>query len=860
MVKIKNKESILLLTNRFIKSYKKNSLSLILGMSLIITLIVSLTTMLYTNHRLESIQNQFIYTNMDYEIKNLSMEQIKELQENKTIENLGIEKYLSTIKTKNNQAAVIISANTDSILKVSKLIEGKMPKNKNEIVAEKWTLLNLGINPIVGTEFSFPIKPGNVNNKYKIVGILNDMPLNKMGGAIILYTNLVYDDSKEYLVHLKFKENINIEKEIEKIENELEIPNKNIVKNPWLENKEELIIANIKLNALLLLIGGLIVFGIYRISLIKREKQFGMLRAIGVTKKQVKKIMILELLKLYFYSIPIGIIIGFLSVKIITNFSNDENLKIFFWGKLEKFNIIYPINEIIISILMFFIVLVFVGVIGSRGINGVSIIKNITGHGNTGKDKFSLVNITGEENKNLLLKKLSMKYIFTNVKTSFIVILSLIIGGTLFYGLAYKSYIIEEINNIQTRTNFYNSDYLLTAYDDMDIGKGISELTLNNIKNIDGIQSIETQIALPIKVVDNNESRNKEYLNNQEKIVNSHYGFSLRGKDKFENLYHTKLKGYNDNALEKLKKYIVEGNIDNNNLKENEIIIAMPRTSSYGKSKGAVGYFKNGLTIIDYKVGDTITIKYTDINNINSERYWNFSDINNKYMEKDYKISAIVYYPYMKSVSLLEQVYPLLITSEENIRKIVNNPTYLTINVNRNVLSSKTNDRLIEEKLIELAVENGEVTARSLIEEKEKIDTMYKKELIYIYGIAVVTFILVLLNLTNNLKYRIQIRREDFYIYKAIGMEIDSLKKIIYFENMIFSILSLFFIVIFSKIVSKFLYYEAELYLYGIEYRYNYPIIIILAMFTLMISFIISYFLNKNLKNVNIIEKLSIIE
>ncbi|MFY9283951.1 MAG: hypothetical protein WAO56_07505, partial [Miniphocaeibacter sp.] len=111
MVKINNKECISLLTNRFIKSYKKNSLSLLLGMSLIITLIVSLTTMLYTNHRLESIQNQFIYTNMDYEIKNLSMKQTKKLQENKTIENLGMERYLSTVKTENNQSAVIISAN-----------------------------------------------------------------------------------------------------------------------------------------------------------------------------------------------------------------------------------------------------------------------------------------------------------------------------------------------------------------------------------------------------------------------------------------------------------------------------------------------------------------------------------------------------------------------------------------------------------------------------------------------------------------------------------------------------------------------------------------------------------------------------
>ncbi|HHX67445.1 MAG TPA: ABC transporter permease, partial [Gallicola sp.] len=804
MVKINNKECISLLTNRFIKSYKKNSLSLLLGMSLIITLIVSLTTMLYTNHRLESIQNQFIYTNMDYEIKNLSMKQTKKLQENKTIENLGMERYLSTVKTENNQSAVIISANKDSILKVSKLIEGEMPKNNNEIVAEKWALLNLGINPIVGGEFSFPINSDNAGNKYKIVGILNDMPLNKMGGGIILYTNLIDDNSKEYLVHLKFKENVNKEKEIEKIENELQIHNRNIVKNPWLENKEELIITNIKLNTLLLLIGGLIIFGIYRVSLIKREKQFGMLRAIGVTKKQVRKIMVLELLKLYFYSIPIGIILGFLSVKLIINFSKDENLKIFFWGKLEEFNIIYPINQILISIIVFSIVVVFIGVKGSKIINEVSIIKNITGHSNSVKDNFNLIHMTGKENKNLLLKKLSMKYIFTSGKTSFMVILSLIIGGTLFYGLAYKSILIKEINNIQNRTNFYNSDYLLTAYDDMDLNKGISELTLNNIKNIDGVKSLETQIALPVKVIDNNEKRNNEYLNSKEEIVISNYGFPLREKEKFKKLYHTKLKGYNSNAIEKLKGYIVEGSINSRNLKENEIIIAMPRTSIHGKSKGTVGYFKNGLAIMDYKVGDTITIKYTDINNINSEEYWNFSDNTKKYLEKEYKVSAIVYYPYMKSVSLLEHVYPLFITSEENIRKIVNNPTYLTINVNRDESSSEAKDRLIEEELIELAVENGEVTARSLIEEKEKVDTMYRKELIYIYGIAFVTFVLVLLNLTNNLKYRIQIRREDFYIYKAIGMEINSLKKIIYFENMIFSILSLLFIAIFSKIVSTF--------------------------------------------------------
>ncbi|MHC5217123.1 ABC transporter permease [Enterococcus sp. LJL128] len=862
MVKVENDKTIQALTKRFIKSYKKNTITILLAVTLIITLIVSLLTLFHTNHRIEAKQNLFIYTDIDYQISNLKNSQLRELEGDKAIAKLGIRRFQATIKN-DYQSAALVSANEPSILATSKLLSGAMPTAENEIVAEKWALLNLGINPVVGTDVQLEtIATESTDSElktYTIVGIINDVSLNKLSGSLNLYTSLNEDVADDYYAEVKFKNNVDSRQIIQNKKKHLGIAQKDISLNPWKENKQELLILDIQITTLLLIICFVIIWGIYRISLLARENQYGILRAVGVTKRQIRKMIVSELLVIYVISIPLGIIFGQLCSYLVTYISKNNESDIFFWGEREPFEMVVPILPIILCIAGVGVVLFIISLLGARKINKQTIMEVIIGE-KEDDNKNTAVFTISDKSERFLYVKLGCRYIFAKFRTSIVIVVSLIIGGSLFYGLAYKGILASHETVIQKEANFYNSDYILTATNDRTANQGITIETVKQAQQIEEIVKTETQMAMPIKVLNDETKRNNKYFEEMEKRVENIYGFSLRGKLGSNSIYQTKLKGYNTETLKKLKNYLVVGNFNPDNMEANEIIIAMPRISEYGKSKGTVGFFKKGTAIMDYQLGQTIKISYRSDFDTTSNKYWQSEDDEQYYSKLDYKIVAIVYYPYMKEVSVLEQVYPLLITSETNYSKINPSGVYETANFTVKDSSSKKRKEEIEQELIRLAVKNQQVTARSLIEENSKLDMLYQKELVYIYGIAVVAFTLLLINLVNSLKYRVETRKRELYIYRAIGMSLHSQSKMIQIENMIFGLVSVGIVFLASHAIAQFLYVESEIYIYGQSYEYDYFIYLLLAAAILVICYVVSILLNRRLKDESILNELNKIE
>ena len=192
--------------------------------------------------------------------------------------------------TKDNQKAEVIAANETEIVTVSKLLQGRMPETENEIAAEKWALLNLGVNPVIGSTFTLDTKLVTNDYKseiitYKVTGIINDLTFNKRAGAAVIYTGLNQQEGSDYIATIKFKENTNKTNAIKEIQKDLNIPKKSISQNVWEEDMQELVQKDVGLGILLILVCSVIIFGVYRISLMARENQYGILRAIGMKRK-----------------------------------------------------------------------------------------------------------------------------------------------------------------------------------------------------------------------------------------------------------------------------------------------------------------------------------------------------------------------------------------------------------------------------------------------------------------------------------------------------------------------------------------------------------------------------------------------
>ncbi len=68
--------------------------------------------------------------------------------------------------------------------------------------------------------------------------------------------------------------------------------------------------------------------------------------------------------------------------------------------------------------------------------------------------------------------------------------------------------------------------------------------------------------------------KNNEYFNaSNAKKKKEIYGYSDDGFDGEDQVYKSVLYGYNDNALAKLQKYVIDGKFIPEEIKENEVIL-----------------------------------------------------------------------------------------------------------------------------------------------------------------------------------------------------------------------------------------------------------------------------------------------
>ena len=76
-----------------------------------------------------------------------------------------------------------------------------------------------------------------------------------------------------------------------------------------------MMLASIMVGVLVLLAAGLVIYNILKISVAKRIKEYGILRAIGSERKQIYNLLSLQLFILCGIGVPIGLLIGALSAK-----------------------------------------------------------------------------------------------------------------------------------------------------------------------------------------------------------------------------------------------------------------------------------------------------------------------------------------------------------------------------------------------------------------------------------------------------------------------------------------------------------------------------------------------------------------
>ena len=170
--------------------------------------------------------------------------------------------------------------------------------------------------------------------------------------------------------------------------------------------------------------------GIYRIQLIARQEQYGVLRAIGIKKNIFKQNILLELGIIYVVAVPLGVGIGNGIARGVMKLSGDEKQIIYLYGERVRFGVIVPVIQIIIGLLLLAVAISCVGLVACHSIYKKSIIEVISNEVDPNVHRSSkFLRIDKSSSKLRTFWILSLKYVLRDFKTSIFMMLTICMGS-----------------------------------------------------------------------------------------------------------------------------------------------------------------------------------------------------------------------------------------------------------------------------------------------------------------------------------------------------------------------------------------------------------------------------------------------
>ena len=214
-----------------------------------------------------------------------------------------------------------LSGLSEEIRVFAALEQGELPKEEHEIAVQAAMLEKMGIEPQIGSKLKLDFYDGSIET-FTISGILNGSE-NVKQFSVLLSESYAESGSQlkdvPYEVYAKIYGAASMGAEecketMFRIGKDAGIDRKNI--SPSKEfldslsvNMQFVMLYSVA-GAVILLACVLVVYGVFYLSVIGRIHQFGQLRTIGATKKQMKKFVSHEGRMLYLRSAPVGILIG----------------------------------------------------------------------------------------------------------------------------------------------------------------------------------------------------------------------------------------------------------------------------------------------------------------------------------------------------------------------------------------------------------------------------------------------------------------------------------------------------------------------------------------------------------------------
>lgn len=703
-----------------------------------------------------------------------------------------------------------------------KLKEGQLPQKENDIVVSKGILEALGQNGKIGDTITVPyqiLKDDGLDytkeKDFRICGFLAD---NESSKEQKQYTSLVSEaflkaeipvEQVKYRFLLQvngqkgnttadYTETIqNIARQFGISEDDMNI-NKEYLAANYVDPATIPVIVGIML--IVVLAGIITIYSVYYVSMNQRVREFGKLKAIGATKRQLRQIVLREGMGVALFAIPIGLLIGTVAVKVVllqfVEHAKDSNVliteayKVVAKGEVQLYYWWIYLLAIVVTLCTVYLSLMKPMRMAAK----VSEIEAMRYQGGSKRQKSSRKGY-----QFLNIGRLTKRNLAENKKKSTITIVSMAVTGIFVMMVATvlscanpmesaKSSIVGqyEISPIVESGNKEHPEY---EWAEVQKNNPLNEGLKQQIEELDGVERVDVFTALKVSGGPFEEKIGTEFIN-----------------------------GVPEEYAEELKKGITEGNVTYEELKSGDKVIL---------DRALLHWYP------DIKVGDKLKLNIHDGDNT---------------FQKEIEVAAIGEY----GTGLTN--YNCLIMAKEGAEKLTinNSSSYFQ------VIADKDYDEALEASLQAIVDGSGRLQMRTWKNEYDTWENAIQMTRGACYAFIIILAAISIMNLINTMINSVHVRKKELGMMQAIGMSDRQLMKMLQLEGIFYTVGTLIISIGVGSLAGYPLFlYAKRTGMFDIS-TYHYPvtaaIIIILTLF--VIQMLLAIFIAKSVRKDSLIERI----
>ncbi|WHH57860.1 ABC transporter permease [Petroclostridium sp. X23] len=780
-------KNYLAFVTKYLFMHKKKARLTIISVAISVALITGIFSMLDVFMRFEKLQVIHDYGNFHLAVKDASDKERTFIKNRIDVKNSGSWKAFEDANINGIQCKLGAIDEAFAPNMNVKVIRGKFPIEENEIMIEQWATESLYLNVDIddSVQISFP---GNIDREFIVSGIYNDLGNMKAAGVpgVLLSSTVTNEIASEemslYLV--EFKERVKINQAVADIKNTLGIAGDRIELNNHLlavigqsEHKAAvgLYVVGGILFCIVLIAGVVMIYNTFNISVMERVQQFGLLRCIGASQAQIKKLVKREGLIITLRAIPLGILAGMLMTFACSALLKYFNNTIF--SDIPLFSI--SITGICAGIVIGFLTVFTASLLPAKKAARVSPVNAVTGSGE--------IRIPRRKKQGLLTKILhaeiamGISNAIIKRKTLFLMSCSIAISIIMFLGF---NVFIDFMHTAIKTTKPYTPDISLISE------QGIGEELYTKISEMDGVKRAYGRMFSYVDAAFDASRLSDTYRESKNGIAVKENGLLVPPEKSW-------LISYDKDQLNWAKADLIAGELSEEKMNERNGVIAVSR------------HLRKNVSIetANFQLGDKVYIQTPA-------------------GEKELTVMGI-----LRSVPLssTELTLTTFITTEALFTDLTGESAFKAVDIQ---LKKKKDEQAVN--AIKSRVDDT-ISFRDMRQKNTEMDQIYLTMAVFVYGFVTVIALISILNMINTMNTSVASKIRYLGVMRAIGMSGTQLDRMLLVEAATYMVTGCIAGCIFGIMLQRIFIVK---YLSSFHIIWRFPVyqIILILMITLLVT------------------------